>query len=330
MPRKRSAVEQRRKQILKQVEHLRARLATKSRKDYTSDFRYQTWLKLSRELIDELLGELNELDEPGEYDALPPAVVSDELGLRLEDVRLLIKLGEIEAIGKRSHERVSREELGRLAGLGAAELMGLARQDAPAVFKEAVTYLRRGDVSAAQRSYKRLKARQSVIGTHALATEIAIKLARGKYDEAEHVIRFVLTEKLDDRSAVGAYLTEFLRGVCFREPEAEANTLRLLKPLFAGASYARTWTGTFASELQSHAMYITTAIKRGIGDLVVQLPAHERAGIDRLLLNAVFSTLYAEAHSHSSIKSATFVLSIKQMIPHYWIPAQLHEELSED
>jgi hypothetical protein len=330
MPRKKSAVEQRREQILKQVEHLRTRLATKSRRDYTSDFRYQTWLKLSHQLIDELLGELNELDEPGEYDALPVAVVSDELGLRLKDVRLLIRLGDIETTGRIAHERVSREELERLAALGAAELMRLSRQDAPAVFEETVVCLRRGDVCAAERSYRRVRARQSVIGTHALAAEIAIKLARGMYDEAQRVIGFVLMEKFDERSAVGTYLTEFLRGVCFKDPAAEASTFLLLKPLFAGDPDARARMGTAVSDLQSRAMYITAAIKRDIGDLVLRLPTNEREGVDRLLLNAVFSALYAEAHSHASINSGTYVLSIKQMIPPYWFPAQLHEELGED
>lgn len=331
MPRKRSAVEQRREQILKQVEHLRARLATKSRKDYTSDFRYRTWLKLSRELLDELTGELNELDEPGEYDALPPAVVTDELGLRLEDVRLLIRLGDIETTGRKAHERVSREELQRLAALGAAELMRLSRQDAPAVFEESVACLRRGDVHAAERSYRRLRARQSVIGTHALAAEIAIKLARGMYDEARRVISFVLREKFDERSAVGTHLTEFLRGVCFKDPAAEANTFRLLKPLFAGDPDAQARMGTALSDLQSRAMYITAAIKRDIEDLVLRpLPAKDKEEIDRVILSAVFSALYAEAHSHRSLRCATFMLSTEQWIPHYWAPAELREELRED
>lgn len=331
MPRNRSAVEQRREQILKQVEHLRARLATKSRKDYTSDFRYQTWLKLSRELIDELLGELNELDEPGEYDALPSAVVSDELGLRLEDVRLLIRLGDIETTGRKAHERVSREELGRLAALGAAELMRLSRQDAPAVFEVTVACLRRGDVRAAERSYRRLRARQSVIGTHALAAEIAIKLARGMYDEARRVISFVLREKFDERSVVATYLTKFLWGVCFKDPAAEVNTFQLLKPLFAGDPDARARIGTTVSDLQSRAMYITAALKRDIDDsLLPQLFADGREEVSRLLLNAVFSALYAEAHSHTSLRSAAFVLSTKQRIPHYWAPAELHEELNEN
>lgn len=330
MPRKRSAVERRRGQILRQIEHLRARLASKSRKDYTSDFRHRTWLKLSRELIDELLGELAELDEPGEYDALPAAVVADELGLSLEDVRLLIKLGEIEAAGKRSHERVSREELERLAGVGAAELMRLSRQDAPAVFEETVICIRRGDILAAERAYRRLKARQSVIGTHALAAEIAIKLARGKYDEAERVIRFIMREKFDERAAVGTYLAEVLRGVCFKEVVDSAATFRLLKPLFAGDPDTRLQVGMVVSDLQARAIYITAAIKRDIEDLISQLPASQRVGIDRLLLNAVFSALYAEAHSPISLRSATFVLATKRRIPHYWAPAELHEELNEN
>jgi len=144
MPRK-SAVERRSGQIAAQLEHLRTQLAKKSRKDYTSDFRYRIWLKKSHELIAELLNELSALNEPGEYDALPAAIIADELNLRLDEVQLLIRRGEIITTGKPAHERISREELGRLAELGPAELMRLSSQDADTVFKEAVNRLRGGE-----------------------------------------------------------------------------------------------------------------------------------------------------------------------------------------
>jgi hypothetical protein len=112
---KRSAVELRREQIAAQLEHLRSRLASKTRKDFTTDFRHGAWLKQSHDLIDELSSELSALEEPGEYDELPVAVIADEIGLRLDQVRQLIRLGEVEAAGRRAHERVNRRELERLA-----------------------------------------------------------------------------------------------------------------------------------------------------------------------------------------------------------------------
>jgi hypothetical protein len=80
MPKKRSAVEQRREQIVAQVERLRRRLASRTRKDYSTNFHYERWVAQSNALIDELLAELSVLEDPGEYDQLPPAVVAEELG----------------------------------------------------------------------------------------------------------------------------------------------------------------------------------------------------------------------------------------------------------
>lgn len=99
MPRKRSAVEQRREQIAAQVDRLRRRLASRTRNAYSSDFYYERWVGQSSALVDELLAEFSTLDDPGEYDQLPLAVVAEELGTTPSKVRLLIKSGEILAEG---------------------------------------------------------------------------------------------------------------------------------------------------------------------------------------------------------------------------------------
>jgi hypothetical protein len=142
------------------------------------------------------------------------------------------------------------------------------------------------------------------------------------------VIKFVLQEKRDELSTISANVTEFLRGVCFKDPAAEAETFRLLKPLFASYPSARAGLSTTVSDLQSRAVYITAVIKRKLEGFFPQpsLP-NRREELNRLLLNAVFSALFAEAHYHNSLKCAAFVLSTKQEIPQYWAPAELHEEL---
>lgn len=330
MPQKRSAVEQRREQIDSQVERLRRRLASRTRKDYTSDFHYERWVRQSRALIDELLDELSALDEPGEYDELPLAVVADELSLPLDQLRQLIKLGDVEVSGRRAHERVSRGELERIARLGVSEMLRRSAQGVDAVFSEAVSYLRREDVASAERSYRRLKARQSCVGNHALAAEVAIKLTKGLYAEAGRVIKFILTEKYYERVVIGAYLAEFIRGACFRDEGERAVIPELLKPLLDLPAQIAL-TDRASEDLQAAAMLITSVVVEGLGELKMRPPITEQGEeFYRLLRDRIFGVLYARANSNTSMKSRMFILAAEQRLPRYWEPAGLPEELRED
>jgi hypothetical protein len=331
MSKKRSAIQQRREQIIIQVERLRRQLASKTRKDYTSDYRYERWLKQSRDLIDELHLELSALDEPGEYDELPVAIVADELGLRLDQVKQLIKLGDLETTGRRAHERVSRGELERLAELGMNEILKRSRQSVEDVFGEAVSHLRSGDLPSAERAYRKLKARQSCISNHALAAEIAIKLMKGMYEEVECLIRFILNEKLHDSFVIGAYLTEFVRDVCFKEQRTRADILRLLTPILGDESRGAVQAGMVADDLQLTAMCVATIVIEGMEELVGRsLLAERKDELYGLINDRVFSGLYAEANLSASIKNRAFILSVKQRLPSYWKPAELLDELRKD
>lgn len=330
MTQKRSAVEQRREQITAQVDRLRRQLASKTRKDYSSDFHYQRWLRKSRELIDELLEELSALNEPGEYDELPVAVVADELGFRLEQVKRMIKLGDIEVTGRRSHERVSRRELERLSVLGTDKILRRSAQSAEAVFKEAVSQLKLGDVESAERSYRQLKARQSCVGNYALATEVALKLTKGMYDEAQGVIKFIVTEKSYEIVIVSQLLAEFIQGVCFRDEEARVIISDLLKPLL-NVPYEVPRTSRTAAELQVTALYITTVTIGGLEELIAQsLLTNQRNEFYRLMRDGIFSALYAEANSDVSMNSKVFIDSMTQRRPQYWEPARLLDDLEEN
>lgn len=331
MPKKRSAVEQRREQIIAQVDHLRRQLTSKTRKDYTSDYRYERWLKQSHDLIDELLGELSALEEPGEYDELPVAVVADELGLRLDQVRQIIKFSDIEATGRRAHERVSRRELEWLAELGTNEILRRSRQSVETIFDEAVAHFRSGDLESAGRSYRRLKARQSCIGNHTLALELALKLTKGIYDEVERLIRFILNEKLHDSVVIGTYLTEFMRDICFKNENARTDILRLLKPLLNDKTSGVMQERKIADDLQLTAMCVTTIVIESMEELVGQCLLDQRGDeLYRLIKDRVFSALYAEANLSASIKNRMFILSAKQRLPSYWEPAELLNELREE
>jgi hypothetical protein len=327
---KRSAVELRREQIAAQLEHLRSRLASKTRKDFTTDFRHEAWLKQSHDLIDELSSELSALEEPGEYDELPAAVIADELGLRLDQVRQLIRLGEVEAAGRRAHERVNRRELERLASMGGDEILKRADESVDVVFGQAVSQLRSGDLPSAEMSCRRLQARESCIGNYALATEVAIKLAKGLYAEAEQAIKFILEEKSYERAVVGEHLIKFAGEVCFKDSEAWAVTSRLLKPLVELPASAATKSRT-DDDLQVTAMYVTSVVVEGVEEAVrPSLSAGQRAEFYRRVRERIFSALYAEANCGTSLISQMFVHSAKQKLPRYWEPARLMDELRED
>lgn len=139
-----SAVDKRKLEITRQLEHLRSQLAKKSPASYANENIYRRQLARSRELISELEGELLILNDPGEYDELPSAVVADELGLNCDQVRGLIKLGEIAATGDPAHERINRGELERIINLGVPELLRLGREESVEIFEQATPHLQSG------------------------------------------------------------------------------------------------------------------------------------------------------------------------------------------
>lgn len=160
---RRSAVEQRRAEIDRHLTRLRSHLARKSREDFTTDFRHRAWLESTNRLMAALLEELSALDDPGEYDELPAAVVADELGIGLDQISRLIRLGEVEAAGPRARPRVPRAEMERLARLTPGTYLARAAQNVEHIFADAVGGLRAGDVAAARRGYARIKARETCI-----------------------------------------------------------------------------------------------------------------------------------------------------------------------
>ncbi len=185
---KKSAVEIRRAQISRQIEHLRAGLAGTNQSRYAGGRTHRHRSKRSRELISELEGELLMLDCPGEYDELPAAVVADEMGLTYEHVRSLIKLGEIEATGRPAHERICRGELERIAAEGVPTLLRLSREEPAEIFEQAVPHLQSGDLEKARKAYRRLEARQAWRGPHAPAFLVGLELAGGELEgrDVEH------------------------------------------------------------------------------------------------------------------------------------------------
>lgn len=220
--RRRLAVEIRREQINRQLDKLRTRLAKITPSDYTNVTIYWRQLNRSRELISELEGELSMLTCPGEYDELPVAVVADELNLTYEQVRNLIKLGEIAATGKNAHELICRGELERIVTAGVPALLRCGEEEPAEIFEHAIFDLQKGNLEAAKRAYRRLEARQSWRGPHAPAFLVGLELATGEFDDALSSIK-LMCEYEDPlwRVVAMTYLGRVLRGMVMKESGAQ-------------------------------------------------------------------------------------------------------------
>ena len=178
-------IAQRTRTVTDRISRLREQLSSRTRDAFAKDSHYRIWVEKTNELLSELEGELSVLNEPGEYDWLPPAVVAEELGTTTEKVRQLIKGGEILAEGKPAHEYVSRDELAAACEAGLTELLRRLGQEPPQIFEESLVYLHQGQMGLAERACRRLVARESMAGTFALPYETAFHLARGELNEVE-------------------------------------------------------------------------------------------------------------------------------------------------
>jgi hypothetical protein len=186
-----SEVKKRREQINGQLDRVRLRLALKSAGRYTNEGTYKYQRRRADKLIAELEDELSMLAWPGEYAELAVATVADELGITCKQVRGLIKSGEIEATGNAAHERISRTELERIAVLGAAELLRLARQESADIFKEAVPHLQSGDLELSERAYRRLKGRGAWGEAYAPTFLLCLEIVKGEFESARDSIRLI-------------------------------------------------------------------------------------------------------------------------------------------
>jgi hypothetical protein len=324
MPRKRSAVEQRREQITAQVERLRRRLTSRTRKDYSTDFHYKRWVAQSNALIDELLAELSVLDEPGEYNQLPPAVIAEELDTTTSRVRLLIKGGEIMASGKPAHEYVSREELADACQAGVKELMRRLSQEAHEIFEESVAYLHQGRLRLAEKSCRRLVARESIVGTFALPYETALLLAQGDLDEVEARLTFIRRAGDTERPRLLHNLRRILRGMSFQSDAAKVAAERLLHGRESCDAESHKVLGLKLDEQQQLATFITTVIFTEIDQRwKKRLRVGRREELQEIVLSAVYSSLHAHESYDRLASSKEFVDAIRILMPRYYKPAKL-------
>lgn len=340
---KRSAVENRREQIIRHLDRLQSQLITRSASYYANELTYRRQLKRSRELISDLEGELSVLNCPGEYDELPAAIVADELGLTHEQVRSLIKLGEIAATGRTAHERVCRRELERVITLGGPALLRLGKEEPADIFEQVILLLQNSDLEAARRAYRRLEARQSWRGPHAPAFLVGLELASGELDGALSSLKLIYEhEDQRQRLMIMTYLGRLLRGVTPEESGA-----RELRDQFIMLAEGATAAGRRVrnqpkqpvkkrlGELQQQAIYLTTSVmnelrKRQIrGTYFIADNSLETADGEahQIIRDAIYTALYAEVFYEESSLSRMHVDMLRGMIPKSYTPANLLKTL---
>lgn len=323
-----SEIEIRRRRVTQQLDRLRSRSTKRNASYYADENAYRRQSKRSRELISDLENELSMLDCPGEYDELPAAVVADELGISYEQVRRLIKLGEITATGKKAHERISRGELERVVTIGAPALLRLGREESDEIFEQAVPHLQGGDLEASERAYKRLEGRESWRGPYAPAFLIGLELARGDLDGAISSMRLVYEYEDHDRlAAVMTCLGRLLRGINLKDDSARELCGQFIKiadgcasRFRSGGNYQRKKTRRGSlQELQRRATYLTTSV---MNELQEGGTRERRAGppsqiLDhrsiQIIRDAIYTALYAEFFYEKSLPSRMYVDRIKDM-----------------
>lgn len=331
MSRKRSAVEQRREQIAAQVERLRRRLASRTRRDYSTDFHYERWVTQSNALIEELLAELSVLDDPGGYDQLPPAVVAEELGTTIRKVRLLIKGGEMMASGNPAHEYVSREELASACESGVRELTRRLGQEAHEIFEESVAYLHNGQLQLAERASQRLIARESIAGSFTLPYETVLLLVKAQLCEVDARLTFIRKVEATERARFLDNIRRILRGMSFKDEAARAVAERLLQEGGSQNVESRKVLGSKLDEQQQFAMFITTVVINEISRRWrKRLRINQREELNEIILSAVYSSLHAHMSYDQLASSKEFVDAIRILMPRYQKPAKLIDCLVED
>lgn len=331
MPPRSQPIAQRVRAITLQISRLREQLSNKTRKNFTSDSHYRSWLEKTNNLLAELENELSVLTDPGEYEQLPPAVVAEELGTTTSKVRLLIKGGEILASGKAAHEYVSRDELAAACEVGVKELLRRLDREAAEVFEESVAYLHRGQLGLAERACRRLIARESLVGAFALPYETALLMARAQMDEVDARLRFIRRAEGVERARFIRNLQRILRGTIFQNEAAKAIAERLLNEDEAHNVDGPKVAGSKLDELQQTAMFITTVVLEEIDRRwKASLRTGQRSELQRIIRDAVYSWLHAQNSYDRLASSKEFISSIRGLVPRHYEPARLIGGLVKD
>ena len=334
-------VELRRQQIYKELGKLRDEETAKTRRHFKSDEGFEESKRRRAEKIADLDAELSILDDPGEYEELPFAVVGEELGVSADTVGTIVAcLRELEPIDEDARQdRVTRSELDRIFEIGAEELLRLSEQESAEIFEEALPHFHAGKVEEAEKAYRRIEVRDSWRGSHAPACRLALHLLKGELDEARDSVRHMCEMDANYNMTMLPYTGRLLRGMRLEEHGAEALREQILL-ITEGAKrdpyeQYRGWRskqiGKRQDETQRRAMFIATAVQASLKRYrwVHQFKTyHDRSSrmreeeFEGVIRDAIYTALHAEATYHESAASRQYVDRMLGTIPRWWEPAE--------
>lgn len=342
---KKSPIERRREQIANQLQTLDRN--KKSRRNFKSDEAFDDWAEKNERKLRELGDEIAILDNPSDYNELPLAIAAVELGATLDEMIRFIheELIEPSFCGEyQAGYRVTRDELGRAIDAGTEELRRLANKSPDETFREAIDFLRGGDVAGAERCLERLE-RFGYVDPYWMVCYAAIQFVRGDYEGVFREIPIGL-ESFDrerDARAVSAMqaLKEAIEPIepkdhlaaVIRERILAVADGKKLKPY--EETYSRYQATEFPSKMnenQRRAMFFSTVVMKAIDRHRFTKELQRRRGftdetreteIERVIRNAIYTALEAEDSYERSPSSKFFVDRFVDLLPRRWSPAEV-------
>lgn len=332
--------EERREQIAREIEKLESEYEKKTRRQYKTDEGFENWRTRQREKIAELKDELSVLDDPGQVNEIPLAIVAEELGLTLSEITSIAG-DDLLQISTQTYSfpgsRITRNELARAHEIGAGELLRLANQGLDEIFEDAVGYFQAGALERAEKASKRMESRVSY-GPHTWVCEIALDLLRGKYEDVVSSVRYICRMDDLDGTAILTNLGRAMRGMRLKEHGAEALREQILavtegakvdpfdKSYWGGGKQV----GMNLDENQKHAMFLATAVKRALdrykftkrfkfyNSRTSEMNEEEFEGV---IKDALYTALQAESSYYESAASKLYVDKLVASLPTWWVPA---------
>lgn len=338
-----SPLEQRNHQITKERDEIFQQLAAKTRRQFKTEQGYQSWRVRQQEKLAELDDELSILNDPGEYEELPPAIIAEELGLTLDEVSSMIYRGELEPSDTSEDSkknRVDRAELERALDIGAEELLRLSNQESSEIFEDAIPYFHNGNIEQAEKAYQRIYARDSWRGSFAPACEVALDLLKGNLEDAQTSVKYICEYDSTDGTTILTYLGRLLRGMGLHEHGAQVLLDQLLaiteganrRPFDTRFGWDSKQLGKHQDETQRQAMYLTAAVQHALEKyrFIQQFKSyHSRSSkmreeeFEDLVRSAIYTALYAEVNYNEFPASKMYVDKLVAGIPRWWAPAKL-------
>lgn len=106
--------------------------------------------------------------------------------------------------------------------------------------------------------------------------------------------------------------------------------LRLFKVLGGGQADVAE-EGAVEDDTEQTALYVAAAAQEAVRGLITKhLPPAHHDEFNRRLRVAVFNALYARAHARNSLRSTAYLAELERLVPHFWEPLQLSDDLCEE